>query len=570
MLFSGQCKIYTFCIHCIIPWESTRAKTKANSLLVVLPLIVLSYFRRKNKDSKNNNESVEEVTEVTTDTEQPKEETKQSSDDNQTTISNESTTAEVRRDEAITATSENTKESSDHLRNIRETIQNILNRISPQTKNDSKVSEDETVVSDTRQSTSMRSQSGGKTSSNTTQQSSDENKTTISTEAVAQDKKKVSKTTEISTNVKKIADSVDGQLNGVGYNVNKILKVLLKKNNMSDTDVEGENNKKYSRGHKLKNLLLSPVRAVKGMVKGITTAIKDTVSGIVKGITDIGKGILKIPKMFLQTAGNAIKAIGPAITTVVKGAASLIGSGLKAAGSVITGAAEGFGKMLVGASEGFGKLLSGAAEGFGKLVGGALGGFGSLLHGLGLIGKEVAPAIGKAVSSVIGAPFKLAGAVGGLFKNIFGKNKGKSGVSSHVIVDDIMHQTGEERLFAQLQSIEVALLSTSGGETTPVMPDIPEKLSRTISSESGDDTENSTSLRLPTNLQFFASSSATKPNSKSYKDTKEKEQAELSTRVSEGSAESIKEKFDKEDDEEKENSMRCQDGLVILLRIENS
>ena len=85
-------------------------------------------FRRKNKDSKNNNESVEEVTEVATDTEQPKEETKQSSDDNQTTISNESTTAEVRRDEAITATSENTKESSDHLRNIRETIQNILNK----------------------------------------------------------------------------------------------------------------------------------------------------------------------------------------------------------------------------------------------------------------------------------------------------------------------------------------------------------------------------------------------------------------------------------------------------------
>ena len=525
-----------------------------------------------------------------------------SSDSDETTrISDASTNHD-----AIISTSENTRESTDHLRNIRETIQNILNRISPSNRRNTSNSSDDgsTVVSDIRQSTSMINRN-----SDTSGRSSlDDNQTTISDDINSRNKKTASKTTEISANVKKIADSVDGQLNGVGYNVNKILKLLLKKNNMSDADVGGENNKKYSRGRKLKNLLLSPVRAIQSMVTGVTTAVKDTVSGIFKGVSEIGKGLLKIPGMIVKTAGSAVKAIGPAITTVVKGTASLIGSGLKAAGSVLQGAAEGLGKVI-----------SGASEGFGKLVGGALGGLGNLLHGVGLIGKEVAPVIGKAVGAIIGAPFKLVGAAGGLVKNIFGKKNKGSGVSSHVIVDDILHQTGEERLFDQLKSIESAILSLATNDLARRMPNrsrykegdatrlrfpmniqyFAESSGSNKSNKSRFKEEDATRLRVPMNLQYFAESSGSNKSNKSrfregdatrlrvpmnlqyfaessgsnklqsgsVQSSTQKEQAELATRVSEGSTESLMEKFKNEDSEEKENTFKTK--LLGLIQKNN-
>lgn len=526
-------------------------------------------FTRKRKNDNNNADS--------TDNAEKAEETS-----TEETANDESTTRiseEELRNDAIKETSENTKESTEHLRNIRETIQNIADKLfgkTPQQNNSVVPEENETTISNSNtdqndgngasniaQINSIRRQPDSKnTSETTTQMSSEESQTRISDEN--NDKKpKKNKTNEISTNVKKIAESVDGQLNGVGYNVNKILKVLLKKNGMSEDDVQGENNKKYSPLRKLRNLIMSPIRAIQSLATGVVTAVKDTVSGIFKGVAEIGKGLLQIPQMLIKTAGSAIKALAPAIGTVVKGAASLIGSGLKAAGTVLQGAAEGFGHLLVNAS-----------EGFGKLIGGALGGLGNLLHGVGIIGKELAPVLAKAVGAIIGAPFKLVGAAGGLLKNIFGNKKGKNGGgSSHVIVDDILHQQGEERLFAQLQSIEAAILGVSfDGEppTVPHVPDMPTPVGTTETSEDSSSEggakirrRDPSNLHVPLNLQYFASAAtALNRSTKQSKETQERE--ELNTRVSEGSADSIRERFEQEDNADAERSFK--DKLLGLIQ----
>ena len=488
---------------------------------------------------------------------------------NRNTISNNSTSSEVNTDAVLRDTSENTRESTDHLRNIRETIHSILDRLPSRDRvsnqprediidNDIDTADRSSVISRIRSINSIRNQTRNVTSPiDTTQISSEENPTRISDENNNTTQKRINQTTEISTNVKKIADSVDGQLNGVGYNVNKILKVLLKKNGMSEEDVQGTNNKKYSPLRKIKNLMMTPMRVLQSLVSGVRKAVKDTVTGVIKGVAEIGKGFLKIPQMLIKTVGNAIKAIGPAIGTVIKGTASLIGNGLKAAGTAIQGAAVGFAHMI-----------SNASKGFGKLVGGALGGLGNLLHGVGLIGKELAPIIAKSVGAILGAPFRLVGAAGGLLKNILGKRKGTrgGGLDTHIIVDDILHQTGEERLFDQLASIEAAILNgptSSNTQGTSNQGFFARRSRDTIPSED----ENGTSIRMPLNLQFFGSNRTTQRTNDQSTQTGDRERDELNTRISEGSAESIRERFQREDAIEEDRSFK--EKLLSLIHKNN-
>ena len=352
----------------------------------------------------------------------------------------------------------------------------------------------------------------------------------------------------VESNVKKISDSVDGQLNGVGRNVNKILRVLMKKNGMSDDDVAGENNKKYSNGGKLKRILLAPINLLRMGVQGAVTAVHNIVQKSVEGVTKIAKGLMKLPKVLWNAGKTVIKGVKTAALGIAKGVATTINAGLVAVGNVITNAASGFGTMI-------GK----ASEGFGQLIGGALGGLGSLLHGVGLISKELAPVIAKGITAIVGAPFKFAGAVG---KLIFGKRKGRKGSSggiSHVIVDEYV---GENRVITALRSIEFAILHGApmdgkgpkykGTSVAPVH-NPGEKEQQQKERE-----EQTTRLAMPMNLQFFASAGKNGnglPNTMKA-ETKEQEKAELQTRVAEGSASEINERFDAEDDAKEERSFR--------------
>lgn len=349
----------------------------------------------------------------------------------------------------------------------------------------------------------------------------------------------------IEVNVGKIKDSVDGQLNGVGYNVNKILRILLKKNNMDDSDVEGSNNKKYSRFGRLKRFLSKPVNLIRGMINGAVDAVRGVVSGVVGGVTRIAKGLLEIPKLLLKTGIKAVKGIGSAVLGIAKGIGKVVSTGLNIVGNV-----------LVSAASGFGKMIGRAAAGFGKLIGGALGGIGNLLHGLGIIGKELAPVIGKAIAGIIKAPFKLAGIAGSFIGKLFGKKKGtrESDKVSHVIVDKYM---GENRVISALKAIEFAIIHGAPidgkGPKYKNTTELPVDDPKTSEDESG-----RTTVSFPYSLQFFANQGKNGnglPNVKRA-ETKEEEQAELATRVAEGSASEINERFDQEDDKKEERSFR--------------
>lgn len=267
---------------------------------------------------------------------------------------------------------------------------------------------------------------------------------------------------KIQKDVSKITDSVYGQLNGVGSNINKIYKVLLKKLGLKDDDIKGENNKEYvgflgrirtALNRPLKaigDLITAPFRAIGRVVnnikdgflnigKGIGKAGKALVSGIggiAKGLGGMLKELVKLPIDLLHTGLSAVRAALPAVGEALKEGVSLIGKGLNAAGS-----------LLVSGVKGLGSAISGAAKGFGQMVGGAMSGVGNLLKSMGLIGADALKGIWKGMKFVgkgiakgagivgkglLSAPGKIIGAIRGKRegKGLFGR-KGPM----HVIVD---------------------------------------------------------------------------------------------------------------------------------------
>ena len=337
--------------------------------------------------------------------------------------------------------------------------------------------------------------------------------------------------------VRTISNSVDGQLNGVGYNVNKILRVLLKKNGLTDDDVAGENNKKYSKGRRVKDLLLSPFKGVKHVIDGALTTIKTTAISIKDSVVDVAKGIASLPKRLLKMGIDTVKGIGTAVSTTFKTAGKAIMGGLNAAGNAILSAANGFGEMI-----------GHAATGFGEMIGGALGGIGEFLHGMGLVGKELAPVIAGGISKLIGVPFKLAGVAGGFISKLFGKGnssgKGSSGslFASHVIVDAY---AGENRILTALKAIEHAVLYGT-----------PMEMGSNVLSEIVPESGNGTRAAIPMNLQFFASKSK-KPNFLSrVKSLGKNKKKDRETKVASGSATQIKERFAVADEKKEQRNFR--------------
>lgn len=230
----------------------------------------------------------------------------------------------------------------------------------------------------------------------------------------------------ISSNVEKIAKSVDGQLNGAGYNIHRIYKLLrkkLKKSGDDDDDGDGYDDvkhKKYrgirGRFNQIKDFLKKPGEFIVGIFKNVKDSIVEGFKNIFGGIFKVGKTILGLPKRLIEGVAKAVPTILKGIGGAFKFGLDLLGSGIRSLANVIEEGSKGFGNMIAG----------------------ALSGFGSLMHGLGIFGKEtlslLAKGGAKAITGVAKAGSFIAStaisAVSGLFKK-----KNKNGIQSKITID---------------------------------------------------------------------------------------------------------------------------------------
>lgn len=255
----------------------------------------------------------------------------------------------------------------------------------------------------------------------------------------------------IAQDVSKISDSVYGQLNGVGYNINKIYHLLLDMLGKTDDGVQGENNKQYvgffgklrtMLNNPIKmvtNILMTPVRLIEGALNKVGSVfssvghfLADTAKGLWSGVKQFGAGVLQAGLSLLQLPVEMTKMLGTVAKNLLPVVKETLVGGIKIATSVVVEGVHVLGSALVEGTKALGEMVGAAARGFGELLGGALSGLGNLLYGAGLIGKEVFKGIAKGV----GGAFKFAGkaalgllnaganAVGSIIGGIFGGRDG--------------------------------------------------------------------------------------------------------------------------------------------------
>lgn len=262
------------------------------------------------------------------------------------------------------------------------------------------------------------------------------------------------RTGDIASNVRDIADSVHGQLNGVGLNINKIYKVLLKLTGTSDDDITGDNNKQYVGFFgKIRTMLNRPVQAVMGLVTApfraignVLNGIKDTISNIwtgfkdgakalAKGVFQIGVSLLEIPVNITRIGVGLVKAFGPAVGEVLVQGVKILGTGLSGAAKILF---DGIGTIT--------GVIRGAAEGFGEAIGGVISAVVTLGKGLGIVTKDIASGLWTVMKDVASGAWGIGktivgGAlrgglsiVGGILSSKFNINGAAPGLARPVYV----------------------------------------------------------------------------------------------------------------------------------------
>lgn len=305
--------------------------------------------------------------------------------------------------------------------------------------------------------------------------------------------------TKLASNVNDIADSVHGQLNGVGSNVNKIYRLLLKHFGERDEDIKGDNNKtyqgffgkfktKFNRPLKaLKGLSLAPFIAIRDIGVGMFESVKNAAGAIVRGatslVTGIGKAassLLEIPVNITRLMVNITKMIGPAIGNALFQTVKLVGDGLHLAATTLISGVASIGRTLFNAAKGFGEFVGTTLAGVGNLLWGAgklggrvLGGAGKVLQGgAGLLGSL----LGEAGNVLFGISSAIGSRVGGTINSVkmkMLKSKAKpvyvvGGVLDQVkVVDDVTHVNGfgdkSVKLFEKIALIASGKLGTAVG-----------------------------------------------------------------------------------------------------------
>lgn len=245
-------------------------------------------------------------------------------------------------------------------------------------------------------------------------------------------KKEERRTKGIASDVSDIADSVHGQLNGLGKNVFKIYRLLLRKLGGDDADYDGKNNKEYmGLGGRLRTMFNRPLKAIQNLIFAPINMLRDAVTGVVDTVVNIGttiksaaltvgKGILKAGE-FIFKAGLSLLEIPVNISRIAVEAAKMIGPIIKEgfvqaigiAGKALQGAVG----LVVKGVEGAANVLVNAASGLGTLIGGIVGGLGKILGGIGLLGKGALSGLGKLFA---GGGKLVGGVLGGIAGGIVG------------------------------------------------------------------------------------------------------------------------------------------------------
>ena len=274
----------------------------------------------------------------------------------------------------------------------------------------------------------------------------DESATVAGGRSRDRDAKKVERRTKgIASDVSDIADSVHGQLNGLGKNVFKIYRLLLRKLGGDDADYDGENNKEYmGLGGRLRTMFNRPLKALQSLIFAPINMLRDAVTGVVDTVVNIGttiknaaltigQGLFKAGE-FIFKAGLSLLEIPVNITRIAVEAAKMIGPIIKEgfvqaigiAGKALQGAVG----LVVKGVEGVANVLVNAASGLGTLIGGIVGGLGKILGGIGLLGKGALSGIGKLFA---GGGKLVGGILGGVAGGVIGGIGGAVGKVSKFV-----------------------------------------------------------------------------------------------------------------------------------------
>ena len=261
----------------------------------------------------------------------------------------------------------------------------------------------------------------------------DESATVAGGRSRDRDAKKAERRTKgIASDVSDIADSVHGQLNGLGKNVFKIYRLLLRKLGGEDADYDGENNKEYmGLGGRLRTMFNRPLKALQSLIFAPINMLRDAVTGVVDTVVNIGttiknaaftvgKGLVKAGELIFK-AGLSLLEIPINISRIAVEAAKMVGPIIKEgfvqaigiAGKALQGAVG----LVVKGVEGVANVLVNAASGLGTLIGGIVGGLGQLLGGIGLLGKGALSGIGKLFA---GGGKLVGGILGGVAGGVIG------------------------------------------------------------------------------------------------------------------------------------------------------
>ena len=228
----------------------------------------------------------------------------------------------------------------------------------------SRVPEESTVseVSTVAETSSVESASTSSTSTSATTASTARRRAGAEAKATAADQKR--------TNgyIKDIRDEVNGQLNGVGSNINKIKRMLARALGVKDPDKDtGGDNKEYqSFADRFFNFMARPLHGITKMiatpfrvVAGIASSVKDAVGGAIQKVKELpGKiveGFVGIAKGIGTAVGGLVRGVFSAGAEVIKG----VWKGLGAAGNAML---RGFTGLVTGAASALGTVISGVAD----------------------------------------------------------------------------------------------------------------------------------------------------------------------------------------------------------------
>ena len=324
-----------------------------------------------------------------------------------TTVTGEATpkTNEEKISDATAETAANTKDTSSILSDIKLKMDEVLSNIKgskPSSSDDGTTK----VAGGTPSGTSGSSGNIGDTEYDDSSSPSGGRVKVSGARTVPYNKDRWKILNRVDSNISKIRDSVDGQLDGVGSNVYKTYKLLLKAFGFHDKDIKGKNNK--DRGNVFRRgiggifrFLASPFRKASGVISGFFRGLGEAAGSLAARFGELATSVavatlelLKLPFKIADGILTILKAVGPIISKTIVKTVDFVGT------------------MLVSGAKALSSVLIETAQGFGSLVGGLLSGIGTFAKGAGILGKELFVGGAKAFGFV---GSKLGGLLGGIF-----------------------------------------------------------------------------------------------------------------------------------------------------------